>query len=82
MRLDDIANWAKVAGFALGLAAVFGIAVAVGSLTGSTSPAASGGPDTAQADEAGGHGHGGTAAHAEGMPGGDLPADLPADLLC
>ena len=64
MRIDDLSTSTKVAGFAVGLAAVFAVALGAGSLTGSgattTAPA---GHDQAADGQDGqdGHGHGSAA---------------------
>ncbi|MGW5238296.1 hypothetical protein ACWEOW_05150 [Monashia sp. NPDC004114] len=75
MRIDDLSTTTKVTGFAVGLAAVFAVALGVGSLVGSDTPmtAATAGHDQSGADA---HGHGSPSMGSPNEPASELPGGL------
>src|SRR5690349_15222121 len=74
MRIDDLSTSTKVAGFAVGLAAVFAVALGVGSLTGSqgTTAATAGHGSTPDGED--GHGHSEPAPGSSTEPAGGHPS--------
>jgi hypothetical protein len=75
MRVDDLSTSTRVAGFAVGLAAVFAVALGIGSLVGSDTPTATA---TAGHDQPGGdaHGHGDSPMGSANAPTSELPGGL------